>query len=163
MAGKVFGKFLDLIGLEETVIDDEEEMEEEGTREEQPVQEAPARPAPRRTSNKVIGMNAQPTAGNGMKMLVYQPMSYEDTQSIIDNLKLNKPIVVNLESLENDVAQRVLDFMSGAVYALSGNIHKVSKRIFVLAPRNVDISGNIPDERNHVNTNFFSINGKHEN
>ena len=81
-----------------------------------------------------------------MKMVVYQPMTYDDTQSIIDNLKNRKPIVVNLENLEIDIAQRVLDFMSGAVYALNGNIHKVTKGIFILVPTNVDISGNVPDE-----------------
>jgi FtsZ-interacting cell division protein YlmF len=86
------------------------------------------------------------TGGSKMKMIVYQPMTYDDTQNIIDNLKNRKPIIVNLESLETDIAQRILDFMSGAVYSLDGNIHKISKGIFILAPANVDISGNLPDE-----------------
>ncbi len=86
------------------------------------------------------------TGSSKMKMIVYQPMTYDDTQNIIDNLKNRKPIIVNLESLETDIAQRILDFMSGAVYSLDGNIHKISKGIFILAPANVDISGNIPEE-----------------
>ena len=107
-------------------------------------------------------MPQQPSS-NAMKMLVYQPMSYEDTQSIIDNLKMKKPIIVNLELLEVDIAQRVLDFMSGAVYALNGSIHKVSKGIFVLAPINVDISGNIPEEnKGRSNSSFFSLANKRE-
>ena len=89
----------------------------------------------------------QPRASmSQMKMLVYRPMSYDDTQNIIDNLRQGKPVIVNLEELELDVAQRVLDFMSGAVYALSGSIFKVANGIFVLAPNSVDISGNVPDE-----------------
>jgi FtsZ-interacting cell division protein YlmF len=93
-----------------------------------------------------------------MKMVVYQPMTYDDTQSIIDNLKNRKPIVVNLENLEIDIAQRVLDFMSGAVYALNGNIHKVTKGIFILVPTNVDISGNIPDDLQGSGS-FYTLGG----
>ena len=94
--------------------------------------------------NKVVGLAQNPN--NKMKMIVYQPMTYDDTQNIIDNLKNRKPVIVNLESLEVDIAQRILDFMSGAVYALNGSIHKISKGIFILVPNNVDISGNIPDD-----------------
>lgn len=91
---------------------------------------------------KLVSMPTQ----NYMKMMLYQPLSYKDTQNIIDNLRNSKPIIVNLENLEKDMQQRVLDFLSGAVYALSGSIHKVSKGIFVLAPQNVDIGGNIGTE-----------------
>ncbi len=95
----------------------------------------------------VVGFSSgSSNSGSKMKMIVYQPMTYDDTQNIIDNLKNKKPIIVNLESLETDIAQRILDFMSGAVYSLDGNIHKISKGIFILAPANVDISGNIPEE-----------------
>lgn len=78
----------------------------------------------------------------GIRMVVFQPQTYEDTQTIIDNLKAKKPIIVNLENLNIDVAQRVLDFISGAIYALDGSVRKVSKGIFLLAPRGVDIAGN---------------------
>lgn len=94
----------------------------------------------------VVGFKAGGGGGSKMKMIVYQPITYDDTQNIIDNLKNRKPIIVNLESLELDIAQRILDFISGAIYSLDGNIHKISKGIFILAPANVDISGNIPDE-----------------
>ena len=77
---------------------------------------------------------------------MYQALTYDDTQAIVDNLKNRKPIIVNLDSLEQDLAQRVLDFMSGAVYALDGTIQKVSRSIFVLVPSNIDIVGNIPED-----------------
>ena len=72
-----------------------------------------------------------------------QPQSMEDTQTVIDNLRLGKPVIVNLENLQSEAAQRLLDFISGAIYALEGNIRKVSRGIFLLAPDGVDISGNI--------------------
>jgi len=84
-----------------------------------------------------------------MKMIVYHPISYEDTQNIIDNLKSRKPIIVNMEELEIDCAQRILDFMAGAVYALNGTIFKVSRGIFVVAPNNYDVIGNHDEEMDH--------------
>ena len=102
--------------------------------------------ADNRGSNVVGFKSGGGGGGSKMKMIVYQPITYDDTQNIIDNLKNRKPIIVNLESLEMDIAQRILDFISGAVYSLDGNIHKISKGIFILAPSNVDISGNVPDE-----------------
>ena len=193
---KLFGKVLDLIGLEETTLDEEmdRDYDDDGYdiydsepeyddyddysddytddyddyEEEEEVRPSFGRSSSRRKEkkekfrsssrdreferdsdrdrdfgqeSKVVGLTP-----NRMKMVVYQPMTYDDTQNIIDNLKNRKPIIVNLETLDVDIAQRILDFMSGAVYALNGNIHKVSKGIFLLVPNNVDIAGNIPDE-----------------
>ncbi|MCK5129781.1 MAG: cell division protein SepF [Clostridiales bacterium] len=87
-------------------------------------------------------MGASTASADAVRMVVFQPQTYEDTQTIIDNLKSRKPVIVNLESLNTDVAQRVLDFISGAIYALDGSVRKVSKGIFLLAPKGVDISGN---------------------
>ena len=87
-------------------------------------------------------MGASSMSADAVRMVVFQPQTYEDTQTIIDNLKSRKPVIVNLESLNADVAQRVLDFISGAIYALDGSVRKVSKGIFLLAPNGVDISGN---------------------
>lgn len=87
-------------------------------------------------------MGAGSVSADSVRMVVFQPQTYEDTQTIIDNLKTRKPVIVNLENLNVDVAQRVLDFISGAIYALDGSVRKVSKGIFLLAPKGVDISGN---------------------
>lgn len=77
-----------------------------------------------------------------MKMIVYHPVSYEDAQNIIDNLRSRKPVIVNMEDLEVSCAQRILDFLSGAIYALQGTIRKISRNIFVVAPANYDVIGN---------------------
>ena len=87
-------------------------------------------------------MAASSGLSSAVRMVVFQPQTYEDTQTIIDNLKAKKPVIVNLENLNVEVAQRVLDFISGAIYALDGSVRKVSKGIFLLAPKGVDISGN---------------------
>lgn len=83
-----------------------------------------------------------------VRVLIYKPVSYDDSQSIIDNLKDKKSIIVNLDELDTDVAQRILDFISGAVYALSGNIRKAARNIFVVAPYNVDVDTNMTDGMN---------------
>ena len=136
-------KFMDFIGIEETELDDEmyadDEYDEAVLRDDNVVdignrgKRKSAAP-----SGNVINIPSQAQ----MKMIVYHPISYEDTQNIIDNLKSRKPVIVNMEELEIDCAQRILDFMAGAIYALNGTIYKVSRGIFVVAPANCDVIGN---------------------
>lgn len=71
---------------------------------------------------------------------VYKPRTPEDVQSLIDFLKQREPAVVNLDGIEPGVAQRILDFMSGATYALSGSVHRVEGNIFLLSPEGVGIT-----------------------
>ena len=81
-----------------------------------------------------------------LKVVVIQPLTYSDSQDIADHLKAKKPVVVNLEKVEKDVARRIVDFLSGAVYALDGSMQKVSNGILLLAPYNVGIMGDFSDE-----------------
>lgn len=81
-----------------------------------------------------------------LKLVVMQPENFEDARDIANHLKSKKPVVMNLESVERDVARRIVDFLSGAVYALDGNIQKVSNGIFLIAPYNVGIMGDFKDE-----------------
>ncbi len=92
MARTFFNKFLDYIGLEETDVMPHEDNIVNINR-------------ARERGGKVVSM---PSPATQMKMIVYQPMSYEDTQNIIDNLKSRKPVIVNMEELEIDCAQRIL-------------------------------------------------------
>jgi len=138
MAG-ILNKLMDFIGIEDT------EYEEEYFDDEMNVAEENVLSLGNRGRKKaaVNGSNvvSLPTAAS-MKMVVYHPVSYEDTQNIIDNLKSRKPVIVNMEELEIDCAQRILDFMAGAIYALDGTIYKISRGIFVVAPTNYDVIGN---------------------
>ncbi|MEA5059597.1 Cell division protein SepF [bioreactor metagenome] len=145
MAG-ILNKLMDFIGIEETEMDDDlygEEYFNDAQAQTESVlsmanRSKRQRPAASPSSSNVVSL---PTAAS-MKMIVYHPISYEDTQNIIDNLKSRKPVIVNMEELEIDCAQRILDFMAGAIYALNGTIYKISRGIFVVAPTNYDIIGN---------------------
>ena len=150
MAGGIFNKLLNMVGLEDVEEPQEEVREEENYYEQEEEEYAEDSRFSKRRGGKVVGL---PSAVK-MRMIVYQPKSNEDTQDIIDNLKARKPVVINLDEMDNDIAQRVLDFVSGAVYALNGNIKKVARGIFVIAPSNVDISTNSAEkeEENYYKT-----------
>lgn len=154
----LYTKFLDFIGIEENDEADEERKDDGYYRDDADDRggnvvnfnntssgRAPA--ATHRRSERASSSTGSnlPISG-GMKMIVYHPVSYEDTQSIIDNLKNRKPVIVNMEELELDTAQRILDFLSGAVYALNGTMCKISRGIFVVAPNNYDVVGNGEDD-----------------
>lgn len=131
------GKFLSFIGLED--VDEDEILEEE-----QPKPAAASRTKHREP--KQAGDSAPtPQSMAGMKMIVYHPVAYDDAQSIADNLKNHKPVIVNMEELDGGCAQRVLDFLLGAVYALDGTISKISRGIFLVAPRDCDVVDNGDD------------------
>ena len=86
-----------------------------------------------------------------LKVVVVQPVTFEDSKEIADHLKTKKPIVVNLENIDRDVAKQIIDFLSGAVYALDGNIQRISNGIFLIVPYNMGIMGDFKDElRNKV-------------
>lgn len=135
----LFSKLLDYIGIEEPedeLIQEHDEIETEYQSRTDNVVNI------NRAKRKYLDEGAAiAQATSQMKMIVYYPISYEDTQNIIDNLKSRKPVIVNMEELEVDSAQRILDFMAGAVYALNGTIYKIARGIFVVAPHNYDIIG----------------------
>ena len=165
----LYNKFLDFIGIEESDEIEEEEEYDRGGRggrdygrdreperrvssraayRDEPVDEprgAARAAAPRRSDRAGVPTGSNLPVSGGMKMIVYHPVSYEDTQIIIDNLKSRKPVIVNMEELDMDCAQRILDFLSGAIYALNGTMCKVSRGIFVVAPNNYDVVGNEDD------------------
>ncbi len=95
-----------------------------------------------RRRNKVVNIHTT----TQMKVVLYEPDNFEEAPSIVDDLKNRKPVIVNLENTGSDLAKKFFDFLNGAIYALDGNIQKVSTGIFILAPNNVDISGNIKEE-----------------
>lgn len=76
---------------------------------------------------------------NHMKVIVYKPKKYSDAEQIVTNLKAKKPVVVNLEEVEVDLARKIFNFCSGAICALDGEMRKISKEIFILAPNNVTL------------------------
>lgn len=90
-----------------------------------------------KTSNKILNIhtNAQ------MNVVLYQPRTFEESTQIVDTLKSKRPVIMNILDLDKDLGRKIFDFCSGALYALDGHIQLVSKGIYVLAPPNVDVTG----------------------
>ncbi|MDD7363746.1 MAG: cell division protein SepF [Peptoniphilus sp.] len=76
-----------------------------------------------------------------MVITVHEPLSYDESPKIVDDLKENKAVVLNFEQLDLDVKREIFDFVNGALYAIEGKIQKVNKDIFILAPANIAIDG----------------------
>lgn len=83
--------------------------------------------------------------GSGMEVCVIRPKSMEDAREITETLLEECTVVLNMEGLDLEIAQRIIDFASGSCYAVHGNLQKISNYIFIITPENVDISGDFPE------------------
>lgn len=81
----------------------------------------------------------------GMEVCVIKPTTVEDAREITETLLANRTVVLNLEGLDVEIAQRIIDFTSGSCFAMSGNLQKISHYIFIITPASVDISGDFQD------------------
>ena len=79
------------------------------------------------------------------KVILVEPRVYAEAQDIADHLKNRRAVVVNLQRIEHDQAKRIVDFLSGTVYAIGGDIQKIGSSIFLCTPDNVEVSGNISE------------------
>ena len=100
---------------------------------------------PARTSSKITPMRSSRKGSQAanMEVCVIRPTSMEDTREIADTLVDNSTVILNLEGIDMELAQRIIDFTSGACYSLGGSLQKVSSYIFILGPYNVDITGDL--------------------
>ena len=112
---------------------DEEALDDKGKRTSQPK----VTPIHRTVTKKM--------PGTGMEVCVIKPSSMEDTREIADTLIDRCTVVLNLEGIDVDVAQRIIDFSSGACYSIAGSLQKISSYIFILTPANVEISGDFQE------------------
>ena len=158
---EIVNKFLSFMGIGD-VHDDEEEVIAEKAE--------TVSPEPRQRYSE-IGTVPQSTSGRKgkvvnihtttqLKVVVLQPTSYNDATEITDHLREKKPVVVNLEKLDKDNARKIVDFLSGAVYALTGKMQKVSNGIILLVPSTMDIAGDFSDDfsdelKTHALFDFF--------
>lgn len=147
-------KFLDALRLNDDDDDDYEFANEEYFEDEDDYDE-PKKKTPRR-ENKVevkekpvskitpIGkVQKKQSASLGMEVCVIKPTSIEDEIEIADTLLSGRTVLINMEGLNIEIAQRIIDFTSGATYAMHGSLQKVSNYIFLATPNGVDISGDI--------------------
>lgn len=90
--------------------------------------------------SRVLSMASRSTSPNHFKMVVIEPRAFDECPKLVDSLKSKKPVIINLEKIESDTARKIFDFLSGATYALDGNVQKVANNIFVFVPENVDVA-----------------------
>ena len=103
-------------------------------------------------SNRVVPLRS--AASRVLEVSIMKPTRFDDSQDICDMLVNERATVVNLEGIDLALAQRIMDFISGAVYSLNGKIHQISNLIFIISPENVDISG---DYLSYVEQNGFEV------
>ena len=150
-------KFFDKFGKKKDDVDDfEDDFEEEPVKPARKVsvesKAAAAKPAAKTTSKPARTQSSKITPMRGSKrgsqamnteVCVIKPSSMEDTREIADTLLDNATVILNLEGIDVELAQRIIDFTSGACYSLGGSLQKVSSSIFILGPYNVDITGDL--------------------
>ena len=90
-------------------------------------------------------VNNGATSGSG-KMILLEPRAYSESQQIADHLKNGNTVVVNMKRVTADQAKRIVDFLSGTVYALSGDLQKIGAGIFLCTPKDVNVEGAITDD-----------------
>lgn len=95
------------------------------------------------SSRKVVPIKA--SSSRGLEVVVIRPESMEDASEITDTLLSGKAVVLNLEGIHVEIAQRIIDYSAGSCYAMRGNLQKITSYIFLVTPPNVDISGDIPE------------------
>ena len=81
------------------------------------------------------------------KMILLEPRAYSESQQIADHLKKRNTVVVNMKRVTPDQAKRIVDFLSGTVYAIGGDLQKIGGGIFLCTPNNVNVQGKITDDK----------------
>lgn len=89
--------------------------------------------------------NVVPMRGRTMEVCMFRPKSVEEGREICDTLLSGRAVVINLEGINMDVAQRIVDFTSGACYSMNGNLQKISNYIFIVTPQSVELSGDFQE------------------
>lgn len=144
MSGALMNKVWDLFGMDSAEAEDYEDEENIYDYEEEEEEVEDRKIFGRRNNNKIVNMPQ--TQSQAIKMVISQPTNFEQSDEICSFLKERKSVIVNLEYVNKDVARRIVDFISGAVYALDGYIQKVSNSIFLVAPSNYEITNEMARE-----------------
>ena len=148
----VMDKFINAMKLndeEDDYYDDDYYDEPEPVRKSSPIKEDTAideEKTVKKTVPKVTSIRQMKKMSDaGMEVCVIKPTTVEDAREITETLLANRTVVLNLEGLDVEIAQRIIDFTSGSCFAMSGNLQKISHYIFIITPASVDISGDFQD------------------
>ncbi len=168
----VFGKLMDSIRLSDNEDDDyflDEDYEDEkparkglfggGKRDDDYYDdiEEDEPPKPRFLGNAGRSSKVVPMKQRSMAVSMVRPTSMEDSKEICDYLLAGKAVILNMDGIDTMLAQRIIDFTSGATYSMSGNLQKISNSIFIATPETVELSGDFQDLLN--GSNGMSITG----
>ena len=160
MSSAIMSKVWNFFGMDQgeaEQIDNEEDLYDyDYEEEEQPIVEE-KKSFIKRNNSKIVAM---PQA-QSIKMVISQPTSFEQSEEICGFLKEKKSVIVNLEYVNKDVARRIVDFISGGVYALDAHIQKVSNSIFLIAPVNYEITNEMAREemKSKLSVSWLKNNG----
>lgn len=116
-------------------------MTDEDLYEEETKEQDESAPSVQKGRSNIVSLHTQ----KNIRLVLFEPKTYEESPEIADHLKSHRPVVVNLQLVRRDQGIRIIDFLSGTVYALGGNIQKLGNNIFICTPANVDIQGTITD------------------
>lgn len=148
----VMDKFLNAMKLndeDDDFYDDDYYDEPDPIKKSQPVKEdiiSEDDKAVKKVTPKVTPMRQMRKMSDaGMEVCVIKPTTVEDAREITETLLANRTVVLNLEGLDVEIAQRIIDFTSGSCFAISGNLQKISHYIFIITPASVDISGDFQE------------------
>ncbi|QAS51082.1 cell division protein SepF [Halobacillus litoralis] len=123
-------------------LDDEYEYVEEEVEDEMEEDYNQKRNAKKQDQGNVVSLKS---AKSSSKMVLSEPSSYNEAQNIADQLVSRKAVVINLQRVDHQQAKRIVDFLSGTVYAIGGDIQKLGSQTFLCTPDNVEISGSISE------------------
>lgn len=99
------------------------------------------------TGDEYYNLKPEEALQDGNKMILLEPRAYSESQQIADYLRNRNTVVVNLKRVTSDQAKRIVDFLSGTIYALGGDLQKIGGGIFLCTPNNVNVQGKITDEK----------------
>lgn len=84
--------------------------------------------------------------GSTGKMILVEPRAYSESQEIADHLKARNSVVVNFKRVTSDQSKRIIDFLSGTLYAIGGDLQKIGEGIYLCTPKNIDVQGEITED-----------------
>ncbi len=94
-------------------------------------------------NGQVLNMNSSGSVSNKQEVVLFRPGSFNDTSKAADDLRSRKAVIVNMENVDKAMARRVVDFLSGCVYALDGDVKKIAQSAYLFCPHNMDIVGDL--------------------
>lgn len=158
-------KVVDVLGFVEREEIEEEEVVEKPA---QPAQKAAvpvkSEPKPVARINNVVSFtnpnreysSTRHDGGENARVVLVEPVRFEESQGIADNLLDRKAVVINIESCDTDIAAKIIDFVGGVVYAIDGTIQKVSQGIILAAPQNIDIASELKHDMADTDEEIFA-------